>query len=199
MNAAAPTTSTSRILESALDLFATRGYDATSIREIRGAAGITKPTLYHFFGSKDGLFRAIVGGTLEQMHDAIETALGTHGALEDRLRQVIRAAFAAARLHPRLWRFVFGTVWSPTCAPIEEMHRQYEQMSATLARALDEGVQQGQIAPGPTAVRLLVLMGTVGEALSSYLILGRPELSNELADAIVETIVSGWHPSSPLP
>ncbi len=48
-------TSAERILSTALDLFAVKGYDATAVREICEAAGITKPTLYHFFGSKDGV------------------------------------------------------------------------------------------------------------------------------------------------
>ena len=53
-------TSAERILSTALDLFAIKGYDATSVREICEAAGITKPTLYHFFGSKDGVLQALV-------------------------------------------------------------------------------------------------------------------------------------------
>jgi len=56
----APPSSSQRILTTALDLFAVRGYDATSVREICEAAAITKPTLYHFFGSKDGVLRALV-------------------------------------------------------------------------------------------------------------------------------------------
>ena len=53
-------TSAERILSTALDLFAVKGYDATAVREICEAAGITKPTLYHFFGSKDGVLQALV-------------------------------------------------------------------------------------------------------------------------------------------
>jgi hypothetical protein len=75
------------------------------------------------------------------------------------------------------------------------MHRRYEQMTATLAVALADGVARGEIAPGPTDIRLLTLMGTVSEALSGYLILGRPALTNELADAIVESLVHGWRPA----
>ena len=54
--------SNDRILQKALELFSERGYDATSVREICEAAGITKPTLYHFYGSKEGVYRAIVEG-----------------------------------------------------------------------------------------------------------------------------------------
>jgi AcrR family transcriptional regulator len=44
-----------QIARTAAKLFASRGYDATSIREIVEAAGVAKPTLYYYFGSKEGL------------------------------------------------------------------------------------------------------------------------------------------------
>lgn len=44
------------ILKCALGLFAEKGYEAVSPNEIVEKVGITKPTLYYFFGSKEGLF-----------------------------------------------------------------------------------------------------------------------------------------------
>ena len=38
-------------------LFASRGFDATSVREIVEGAGVAKPTLYYYFQSKEGLAR----------------------------------------------------------------------------------------------------------------------------------------------
>ena len=43
------------ILNAALDLFYARGYDAVGVQEIVDRAGVTKPTLYYYFGSKLGL------------------------------------------------------------------------------------------------------------------------------------------------
>ena len=48
------------ILTCALELFYQRGYDAVGIQEICQAAGITKPTLYHYFGSKYGLLEVLL-------------------------------------------------------------------------------------------------------------------------------------------
>lgn len=55
------------ILETALDLFALRGFDSVGTQEIVDKAGITKPTMYHYFGHKRGLLDTIVseyGGKL---------------------------------------------------------------------------------------------------------------------------------------
>jgi len=44
------------ILKCALELFASKGYDAVGVSEIVAMAQVTKPTLYYFFNSKEGLF-----------------------------------------------------------------------------------------------------------------------------------------------
>ena len=49
-----------RILQVAICLFAQKGYEATSTREIVEAAGVTKPMLYYYFGSKEGLCKAAI-------------------------------------------------------------------------------------------------------------------------------------------
>lgn len=59
------------ILETALSLFYEKGYDATGVQEIVKLSGITKPTLYHYFGSKQGLLDTL----LEQKNSILISAL----------------------------------------------------------------------------------------------------------------------------
>ena len=54
------------ILEVALDLFSTQGYEATSVAQIAGAVGIRKASLYSHFASKQGILDALVREVLEQ-------------------------------------------------------------------------------------------------------------------------------------
>ena len=49
-----------RLLETAIDMFAEKGYAGTSVREIVHRAGVSKPVLYYYFQSKEGLFLAIL-------------------------------------------------------------------------------------------------------------------------------------------
>lgn len=53
------------ILKQAAKLFAQRGFDAVSVREIVEAAGCTKPSLYYHFESKEGLALALMGEFIE--------------------------------------------------------------------------------------------------------------------------------------
>ena len=45
------------ILAGALDLFADRGYSGVGVEELAASAGVTKPTLYHYFGNKQGVLK----------------------------------------------------------------------------------------------------------------------------------------------
>ena len=48
------------ILETALDLFYTRGYDPVGVQDIAERSGVTKPTLYYYFKSKYGLLEQLL-------------------------------------------------------------------------------------------------------------------------------------------
>ena len=52
-----------KILEKALELFSTQGYDSVSVGEIARAVGIKAPSLYNHFPSKQAIFDAIVAST----------------------------------------------------------------------------------------------------------------------------------------
>jgi len=62
-----------RIFQSALRHFSQKGFAATSLREISEDALTTKPMIYYYFGSKEGLYGSIVREILEEMADAIRS------------------------------------------------------------------------------------------------------------------------------
>ena len=55
-----------KILDKALELFSTQGYDSVSVGEIAKAVGIKAPSLYNHFPSKQAIFDAIMQSTAEQ-------------------------------------------------------------------------------------------------------------------------------------
>jgi len=193
--AQAPSPSADRILMNSLELFASKGYDATSVREICEAAGITKPTLYHFFGSKEGVYRALVDGALEDFSKAVTRAVQGPGSAVERLQRVGRAYFESARGRRDLLRFIFGLVHNPaTSAPRTDFPRFYDEVVAQIAAEVEGGVARGEFVPARTDLRMLMLMGALGEALCGYLIVGKPQLSPALADALIDAVVAGWRP-----
>jgi TetR/AcrR family transcriptional regulator len=188
-----PIPSPERILQSALSLFSEKGYDATSVREICEASGITKPTLYHFYGSKEGVYRALVDGTLERVREDMARAVEGEGPLRDQLRRLTLIYFEAARREPDLARFILALTHNPpSSAPRTDFLQFYDGILALVAHAIKRAEDQGEVSTGPVEVRLLVFMGALGEAVHGYLLAGRPELTPELADTLVDVVLKGW-------
>ena len=186
-----------RILRSALTLFSEKGYDATSVREICAASGITKPTLYHFYGSKEGVYRALIDGALDRMGEDITRALEEDGSLADRLRRLTLTYFEATRREPDLARFILALVHGPPgSAPHTDLLAFYDAILTQVAGVMAAAEERGEVSPGPADVRLLVLMGAVGEAVHGYLLVGRPELTPALADTLIDVVLKGWTASS---
>jgi AcrR family transcriptional regulator len=59
------------ILDAAERLFATKGYDATSLNEVGAAAGVSRGTPGYFFGSKSDLYQAVLDRCFTEVRDAV--------------------------------------------------------------------------------------------------------------------------------
>jgi AcrR family transcriptional regulator len=65
-----------RILETALQVFATEGYEGASTRQLAERAGVNLPAIQYYFGSKEGLFRAVIESIIERTEQHMESLAG---------------------------------------------------------------------------------------------------------------------------
>ncbi len=124
----------SNILACALQLFASRGYDAVGVQEIAEAAGITKPTLYHYFGSKQGLLEALLKEHFDQLYEQVEQAAAYAGDLPLTLEKIIAAYFLFARQHRTFYRLQLSMWFAP---PESEMIRTISQFNEQLLQVIE--------------------------------------------------------------
>lgn len=61
-----------KILHIALDLFSKQGYDAVGVQTLCEKANITKPTLYYYFGNKEGLLKELLSVNYEKLNTLLE-------------------------------------------------------------------------------------------------------------------------------
>ena len=82
-----------RILEAALNLFRTRGFEETTMRDIAQASGVALGAAYYYFDSKDALVMAFYARAQRELDPLLQEALSrTHG-LQNRLRAAIDVKF----------------------------------------------------------------------------------------------------------
>ena len=134
----------------ALQLFSDRGYEGVSVNELTEAAGITKPTLYYYFGSKEGVFESVC-----DTHYTRLNALITENAMyspnpksysEDiflTLTKVTSAYFSFAKENEHFYRIVLANLSMPSSSAVFGIVKKYhftqfeliEKMFACMAKA----------------------------------------------------------------
>lgn len=92
-----------RILDAAEQLFAERGYGATTLRDVAAAVGIRNPSLYNHFNSKESLYAAVlergIRPVLDMLAEEVERGGGSPG-------RVIAEVMGVLKKHPHLPRLV---------------------------------------------------------------------------------------------
>ena len=113
------------ILDKSMELFSAKGYEGVSVSELTEAAGITKPTLYYYFGSKEGVFEAVC-----QLHYSRLNALISENAVyapnpksynEDiflTLTKVTASFFSFAKENEVFYRIVLANLSMPSSSAV---------------------------------------------------------------------------------
>jgi hypothetical protein len=141
------------------------------------------------------VLQALVQGGFEQFRVLVRAAIASPGPFRHRIKVLARSVFESASEKPLLWRFIHSVIWAPPgTAPsqTESCTEFYDGVVGELAQAAEKAAARGEIAPGSIEARMLILMGSISEAATGYVIAGKPALTPALADQIVDTIFDGW-------
>ncbi|MGW1889202.1 TetR/AcrR family transcriptional regulator [Streptomyces sp. NPDC002004] len=112
-----------QIIDVALQVFAKRGYHAASVDEIAELAGISKPMVYLYMDSKEGLFLACVRREAERLVTAFQGAARAGGPPDARLHAGLSAFFGFVAEHRDSWVV---------------LHRQASELTAGIATAVTD-------------------------------------------------------------
>lgn len=95
-----------KILDASLELFGTRGFEATSIAQIATQAGISKGLIYNYFESKEALLDALIQDLMKIGDDMI-TQIFTDDPRET-IRRLIVSVFSWLKANDRVNRLIIG-------------------------------------------------------------------------------------------
>jgi TetR/AcrR family transcriptional regulator, repressor of fatR-cypB operon len=95
-----------QILRAAMKLFSTRGYAATSIRDIARESGYTNPALYKHFASKEALALHLFDSCHRRLWAACHAAVGSAKSFDGKLEGYIGQWLALVDDHPEVMAFL---------------------------------------------------------------------------------------------
>jgi AcrR family transcriptional regulator len=142
-----------RILHAAIDLFAQKGFDGSTTREIASRAGVNHGLIPYYFGAKEKLWRAAVDRAFGQLGTGLRAVLDDPGIGDDRERAglMIRNYVRFVAEHPEFVRLMHeeGKRRGPRMRWLVDRHVRplYEAVSGLMSRAQSRGALPADIDP----------------------------------------------------
>jgi AcrR family transcriptional regulator len=100
------------ILDTALELFAERGYHQTSISDITRKAGISKGLVYNYFESKEKILQSIIQTGYDAAYSNLDLN-GDHSLAKEEFVHFLRITFRSVRENPKFWKLYSALVLQP--------------------------------------------------------------------------------------
>lgn len=123
------------ILNCALQLFSSKGYDAVGVTEIVDKAGITKPTLYYFFGSKEGLFKELLKLEYDTLNHALSKVCKYQPNRERYfddiypvLLTIAKTYFSFAKEHSEFYLMSLSLTFAPPTSDSARLSEEYHKV-----------------------------------------------------------------------
>jgi len=160
-------TTREEILNKSLSLFADQGYENTGVQRIVDESGVTKPTLYHYFGSKKGLLEHLLIDNFKPFLNELEKRAIYNGDIVFTLEEIVSHFFSFAQKQQNFYRFTLGLSFSSpdsearlTVQPFIE--KQFFMLQSVFEKAEhDHGNMKGK-----SSRFALSLMGTINAYIS---------------------------------
>jgi AcrR family transcriptional regulator len=184
-----------RILEEAVKLFYERGFSGTTLDDIAGKLGVTKPFIYTHFRSKVELLEAICRPTIEKSLAAIADAAEQRGSASERLfNGVVNFTKVVLQRQANIAVY-FREEKSLSEAGLGEINAMRKAFDRVLSDLLDEGVGAGEFHIADVRVAALAIGGMVSWAYTWYQPGGRLSIDDvgaQMARFAVEMVGVRW-------
>lgn len=148
------------IMETALELFANKGFYSTSIQDIAKKAGISKGLLYNYFESKEDLMRSIIAKGLDEILVFFDP--NKDGVLtKQEVQFFIEETFRAMKENMDFWKLYIAIITQPPVLKLVD--KRFSETIGTLWAMVEQYFeQQGEPDPKASARILGALLDGIG-------------------------------------
>lgn len=180
-----------RILEEAVKLFYERGFSGTTLDDIAGKLGVTKPFIYTHFRSKVELLEAVCRPTIEMSLDAIARAAQREGKAADRLFDGMVDFTKVVLQRQANIAVYFREEKHLSRAGLAEINALRKRFDRVLSDLLQEGACAGEFRITDIRMAALAIGGMVSWAYTWYQPGGRlsfDDIASELAHFVLQMV-----------
>lgn len=153
-----------KIFETAMKLFADKGYDATSIEEITAMVGVAKGTLYYHFSSKEEIFKFLVEEGVKLLTNSIEIKTEKLTSSIDKIRAITLIELKVLVKYESFMTIILKEIWGTGAR--SKMCREYVfKYIQMIQEIVEEGMKKGEIVEADPNVIASGIFGFVCSSL----------------------------------
>ena len=179
-----------QLLDVALKSFALKGYAATTVREIVDAVGITAPSLYYYFGNKEGLYMELMQTHCAQLDSALESHLHTSDSAKTRLKDLIVKIFLHVIEDKYFYRLMFTIYYGPSQgAPYCDFISYHVKLHAAIKKIIEEGIAANEFRPGNPGHMTWIIRGVLQLAMEEQIKDDREKIDRQGLQRILDLIL----------
>lgn len=133
-----------KIFETAMQLFADKGYEATSIEEITATVGVAKGTLYYHFSSKEEIFNFLVEEGMKLLKNSIQIKTDKVSSYIDKIRAIILIQIKVIVKYESLITIILSQMWGKEERNKRSRQYVFEYLNI-VEKIVREGIEKGEI------------------------------------------------------
>ncbi len=159
-----------KLMRAALKLFTQKGYSATTVRELVEVAGVTKPVLYYYFGSKEGLFLELMRTHFGRLEAVVDVYRKGEGSVRKRLAEMLDKGFLFVQQDRDFIRLMHAVYYGPPGeAPYFDFDAYHQRYHDLITRFLEEGIERGEFRQGNAGDMAWIVLGTMEIAVEDQI------------------------------
>ena len=152
-----PGTKRPAIVAAATSLFASKGVDATSMREVADAAGVREAAIYRHFRGKEEMAQEIFASWYGWYSQQVQEIVERGDSLREKLHALVHVEFEAARAHP----LEFLYFCENEARFLRGLRRDIPRVRQELIKMLRKGQASGEVRIGDAALLADMLSGAL--------------------------------------
>jgi AcrR family transcriptional regulator len=181
-----------RLLAAATDLFTQRGYAATTVREIVGAAGVTKPVLYYYFRNKEGIYLELMRQAFARLDELISDSIGDRGSATQKLLGLCDRVYTLFMENVKVARVMYSIYYGPQQgAPFFDFDSYHLKFQEAVRGLIQEGIRKGEFRKGNPEDMTWAILGAINVAMEVHLGHIELELGREGLARVLKIIFQG--------
>lgn len=179
-----PATTRDRLLHAAQAMFLAQGFDATSMDQVRQAAGVSNGSLYHHFPTKQRLADALYAHILREFHAVLMQPLAGRGRPEATVRAMVQLYIDWVVGHPGAARLLHELKRVGALTPQAEWSEANAEAFGRLADWVRERTAAGEMRPMPFTVWMAVVFAPVMQLTPHWVAATEPAVPAKVRAAL---------------